>query len=412
MSARRVFAMALLAAGLALGSACSAAAQSAAGTPAAADERYFDAPARFGLGFGTDAALALSNLERPSTNQTNSGTTHFETLWLRLHGHLRYGDKAELVVDVFADDRRRPTLFGAYLRVQPSAAFGLRVGLIPLTVGAWQDRATPGRQPLINQPLSSQYLTSLRNDSLPGSLDELLGQRGRGRDTRYPRAAARLNNALTLAYEHCWDTGLEAFGRLGRVRYRVAVAEGTPGAPAAKVRGRKGGASVEGRLTWQATSALRLGGSYARGPYLLDDVEIFLPSGRRLRDFHQQLVGADARVEAGAFEAHAEWLWNGYDSPFVTPRLRTQGYSGEVSYELLHGLRAALRLSGLLHGNVRDARGTLTTWDADARRLETGLVYRFAADRLALKGVFQRTEVELLPQRVENLVALQLSFSR
>lgn len=405
----RAFALTLAFAGSLLGAAHGADAQASSSS---SDERYFQAPARLGLSFGTDTALTLSNLERPSTNQTNSGSSNFETLWMRLYGHLRYGDKAELVVDVFAEDRRRPTLFGAYLRLQPSEAFGLRVGLIPLTVGAWQDRATPGRQPLINQPLSSQSLTALRNDALPASLDELLGQRGRGRDTRYPRAATRLNNAVTLAYEHCWDTGLEAFGRIGRVRYRVAVAEGTPGAPAAKVRGRKSGASLQGRLTWQATSALRLGGSYARGPYLLDDLESFLPGGARLRDFRQQLAGADARLKSGPLEVHAEWLWNRYDSPFVGPRLRTQGYTGEISYELWHGLRAAVRLSGLQHGHVRDGRGALVTWDADARRIETGLAYRFAADRLALKGVFQRTEVDLLPRRVEDLVALQLSFSR
>jgi hypothetical protein len=316
------------------------------------------------------------------------------------------------VVDLYADDQRRPTLFGAYLRVTPAAAFGLRVGLIPLTVGAWQDRARPSRQPLINQPLSSQYLTALRNDSLPGSLDELLGQRGRGRDTRYRLTSAKLNNALTLAYEHCWDTGLEVFGKAGRLRYRAALAEGTPGAPAAKVRGRKSGLSTQGRLTFQATEALRLGGSYARGPYLLDDVEGFLPPGRRLGDSRQELVGLDLRVQHGAFEAHGEWFWNRYDSPFVTPTLRTRGYTGELSWGLAPGLRAAARLSGLMHGEVRDARGTALTWDADAHRLEAGLAYRFAGDRLALKGAFQRTRVFVTPRRDEDVFALQLSFHR
>ncbi len=388
------------------------ASQAQGNATASTDAAYFEEPARLGLSFGTDAALTLSNLERPSSNQTNSGSTNFETLWLRLYGRVRHGDKLELVLDVFADDRRRPTLFGAYLRAQPFQAFGLRVGLIPLTVGAWQERATPGRQTLVNQPLSSQYLSALRNDSLPGSLDELLGQRGRGRDTRYPRSSTRLNNAVTLAYEHCWDTGIEAFGRLGRVRYRVAVAEGTPGAPAAKVRGRKSGASLQGRVTWQATSGLRLGGSYARGPYLLDDVAPFLPPGARVRDYRQRFAGGDARFKAGAFEAQAEWLWNSYDSPFVAPRLRTRGYTGELAYELAPGLKAALRLSGLSHDRVRDARGALVTWDADAWRLESGLAYRFAGDRLALKGVVQRTRIAVTPARVEDLAALQLSFSR
>ncbi len=377
-----------------------------------ADTRYFQSAPRWHIGAGADVAVTWSDDKEPSTNQTNSGATNFETFWLRANAHVDYGQWLSAVVDVYADDERRPALFGAYLRVQPAEAFGLRVGFIPLTVGAWQDRALPSRQPLINQPLSSQYLTSLRNDALPGSLDDLLAQRGRGRDARYARAAGQPNNAVTLTYEHCWDTGIEAFGRLGRLRYRLAVAEGTPGAPAARVRGRKSGLSAQGRLTWQATEALRLGASYARGPYLLDDVEPFLPSGRRLGDYRQEIAGADLRVKSGALEAHGEWFWNRYASPFVAPALRTQGYTGELSWELLPGLRAAARLSGLVHGDVSDARGARTSWDADAHRLETGLAYRFASQRLTVKGVFQRTRVDLAPRRVEDVFALQLGFSR
>lgn len=380
----------------------------------AADTRYFEAPRNWSLSWGSDAAVTLSNLERRSTNQVNDGSSNFDTLWLRLYGRLAKGEVLELIVDGFVSERTRPSLNGLYLRVQPREAFGVRVGQIPLVVGAWQDRAYPHRQPLINQPLSAQYLSALRNDAVAASADELWEQRGRGREARYALGRSGVGLATTLAYEHCWDTGIETFGRLGGVRYRVALTEGTPGAPAAKTRARKGGLTTQGRLTWQLTRGLRLGGSWARGPYLLDDVAPFLPPGRGLRAYRQRLWGADLLVRHGALELHGEWLRSRFDVPFIPAPggLRADGLTAEVGYELWPGLKLAVRLSGLRYGDVDEVPGRARAWDAGATRLEAGLAYRMFDEHVALKGVVQRTEVALAPRRTEDVFALQVSFSR
>lgn len=380
--------------------------------PSGDDARYFEQHPTWRLDWGTDTAVTLSNHERPSTNQTNDGTTNFDPLWVRLYGRLTYGERFEVVIDGFATDHTRPARYGLYLRWQPWDVAGLRVGQIPLVVGAWQERAYPHLQALVNQPLGAQFLLPLRSDSVPASVEELLAQRGRGRATRYALGRAGAGGALALAYEHCWDTGLEVFGRLRRVRYRLALTDGTPSASAAKARDHKSGVTWQGRFTWSATEWLRLGASWARGPYLLDDVGPFLPPGRAPRDYRQELWGADLRLRRGALELHGEWLHNRFDSPFIAGALRSDGLSAEADYRLAPGLMFAARWSRLSHGDVRDAQGRRWSWDAGAERLESGLAYRFAGQHLALKGVVQRTRVRLAPRRDEDLAALQLSFSR
>jgi hypothetical protein len=65
----------------------------------------------------------------------------------------------------------------------------------------------------------------------------------------------------------------------------------------------------------------------------------------------------------------------------------------------------------LAFSDVRDSRGRAVAWEAPATRLEAGAVWRFFEDHVAVKAVYQRTEVRAEPRRVEDLGALQLSFS-
>ena len=388
-----------------------AAAQTPSPAASPAVERYFEETEGWRFSWGTDTTFTLSNLEEGSSNQSNDGTTSFDALWMRLYGRLTYQSKAELVVDLFSADAAEPVIFGLYARLTPSPHLGLRVGLIPLVVGGWQDRAYPSRQPLIGPPLLAQYILPLRNDSLPASSDELLGQRGAGLATHYATGFPGRGAAVAIYYEHCWDTGIEAFGRLGGVRYRVAVMEGTPGSAATKVRDQKSGTSLQARLTYDFGPRLRLGGSWAKGPYLKEKLAPFLPPGRSTRDYRQALWGADLELKLGRLEARGEWVQNRYDSPFVPAALRTQGYYGELAIAVATGLRLAARYSGLSFSDLADSSGRRVSWDADAGRFEAGATYLLWEDRVALKAAVQRTRLALVPRRVENIAALQLAFS-
>jgi hypothetical protein len=385
--------------------------------PSGAQDRPFTEEATWSFKLGTDAAVTLSNLESGSSNERNDRSTNLDGLWLRLYAKLAYGDKALFLVDLYSSEGESPRIFGLYGQVQPDPRIGVRAGLIPMVVGSWQDRAYPSRQPLIGEPVPFQYLLSLRIDSIPRTTDELVDHRARGGGA-FGLAVPGKEMHVTVAYEQCWDTGVAVFGTSGRLGYQVAAMEGTPGSPVTRMRlpsrgqprdDRKG-ASIEGRLTYRLTDAVRIGVSAARGSYLRASVQSVLPAGASIEDYRQELAGADLRIRKGRVEAHGDYLFSRYRSPFVPEALDAHGYSGEASLELTPGLRAAVRFSGLAFSDVRDSRGRTVAWEAPVARLEAGAVWRFYEDHVAVKAAYQRTEVKAEPRRVEDLGALQLSF--
>jgi hypothetical protein len=284
----------------------------------------------------------------------------------------------------------------------------LRAGILPLVVSGWQERAYPSRQPLINQPLFAQYLLPIRSDSVPKDVDELLTRRALsgGPFSMGPTTGGAW---LTLAYEHCWDTGIEAFGQVGGLRYRAAVMNGSPGSAATKSREQQTGHSLEGRLTYQISEALRLGVSGSQGPYLRETINPYLPAGRSFEDFNQTLLGADARFRHRFFELHGEWMTSSFESPFIPESLKTTGYYGELAVIPRQGLQLAARFSGLHFGEVRDSVGRLRPWYDDMTRLEAGGVHRWLDDHIALKAVYQETRWEYRTGP-ERIYALQLAF--
>ncbi len=372
------------------------------------EPKYFAEPNEWQFRWGTDTALTVSNIESGSSNETNDRTTNYDAVWMRLYGRVLYKDSVELLIDIYSANGIAPSIFGLYARLQPRPWAGLRVGILPLVVGGWQERAYPSRQPLINQPLFAQYLLPIRSDTVPKDVDELLGKRALS-GTPYSIGPTTGGSWLTLAYEHCWDTGIEAFGQRGGLRYRAAVMDGSPGSAPTKSRDQRTGHSLEGRLTYQIGDALRLGVSGAQGPYLRETINPYLPAGRSFKDYDQRLVGADARVRLAPFELHAEWMANAFESPYVAEQLRTTGYYGELAFTVRQGVQLAARHSGLHFSDVRDASGQSRPWYDNMSRLEAGGVYRSLDDHLTLKAVYQETRWEYRSD-VERIYALQLSF--
>ena len=70
-------------------------------------------------------------------------------------------------------DTVRP--YALYLRIRPwtNRDFDIQVGRVPPTFGAFARRTYANDNPLIGYPLSYQYLTTIRPDSVPASGDEL-----------------------------------------------------------------------------------------------------------------------------------------------------------------------------------------------------------------------------------------------
>ncbi len=171
------------------------------------------------------------------------------------------------------------------------------------------------------------------------------------------------------------------------------------------------GPGIHGRVTLDAWDRAFLGASFAKGRYLRKDVGFELPGGRSLDDFRQDAFGADLGWTSERFELFGEWILSRYGSPFIAETLETHGYYGELAVNVPGGVRLAARYSGLIHSDVVPKRGTPISWEADSRRLEAGIVYQFW-EHVAVKAVYQRTEIELEPNLEEDVYALQLSLAR
>jgi len=400
---------------------------------------YFKETLAWSFKWGTDAAFTLSNVKSGSTNETSDGTTNFDRLWLRLYGQLQYGDRAKVVIDLFSADGSDPWLYGLYGEMRFDRRLGLRAGLLPLTVGAWQERAYPSRQPLIGAPLLAQYLLPVHNASLPTSPRDLVGwwpaaqssdstaygsssaaastSPAQGTGSAYNPATVDYASAA-IASEHYWDTGVELFGQEGGLRYRLALLQGTPGLSATKSLTDKDGVSTEARLTYRVSAALRFGTSFSRGPYLRNSARASLPSGVRQGDLRQDLAGGDVQITHKGITVVAEYMWTRFGTAFtkVGPwpqraSLDARGYWAEASVEVVSGLTLAGRVSGLRFGSIDDGYGSQLRWTPNVWRAETGVTYRFWDDGAAVKAVYQRTRVDSEPSRIEDLVALQLAFS-
>ena len=423
--------------GVALVLAAVAAAQGAEPQAPAGGEQteYFKETLAWSFKWGTDAAFTAANIKSGSTNEENDGTTNFDRLWVRLYGQLQYGDRAKVVIDLFSANGSDPWLYGLYGEMRFNRHLGLRAGMLPLTVGAWQERAYPSRQPLIGAPLLAQYLLPVHNASLPASPRDFAWSTtqpsyssayGSSASSSASTSATAAGGAAysaddasaSIASEHYWDTGVELFGQEGGLHYRLAVLDGTPGLPATKSLKDKDGVSTEARLTYRVSEALRLGTSFSRGPYLRNSVRASLPGGVSQGDLRQDLAGGDVQITHKRVTVVAEYLWTRFGTAFTKAgpwperaSLDARGYWAEASVEVVSGLTLAGRWSGLRFGSIDDGYGSQLRWTPNVWRVETGVTYRFWDDGAAVKAAYQRTRVDSEPSRIENLVALQLAFS-
>src|SRR5581483_9799523 len=92
-------------------------------------------------------------------------------------------------------------------------------------------RTYPSENPLIGYPLAYQYLTSLRPDALPASVDELLAMRGRGWLSSFSLGNLAPEHGVPVANVFRWDTGVQVHAENDRVAATVSATTGTLPAP-------------------------------------------------------------------------------------------------------------------------------------------------------------------------------------
>jgi hypothetical protein len=239
--------------------------------------------------------------------------------------------------------------------------------------GAFARRRYGSDNPLIGYPLAYQYLTSLRNDAVPGTEADLLVMRGRGWLVSYPSGWGDPEAApgLPLVNALRWDAGVQVRLGSGPVEASAAVTQGTLSSP--KVRDDNSGKQISARVAWKPVVGLVVGVSGARGEYLSRAVVDSLPDDRK-GEFLQQAVGLDAEYSRDRWILRSEAIWSRWQSPMLSESLGALGLTAEGRCKIMPGLYAAARLDYLGFGRIDGPTGR-PPWDADVWRVEAGVGY-------------------------------------
>lgn len=326
-------------------------------------------------------------------NQNNTSDTNFDPVRTRIF--LEGGNEVTQVhVQFLISDTSRNSFrtFGAYLLHRPfeDRDIYLEAGRIPIHDGTWADRTYSDQNPLVGIPLSQYWKSTLPYRQMPVDLDQLVAQKGRGQfGVNYEDQDGARGTPWSTApilYDNCWNNGAYALGTMGPSEFALGVTQGAPGAPVFGVD-TNDNLTLHAKLGWQPREEIKLRGSWARGAYLFREVEPFLPEGRSVNDYQQQLWIASVELSRGYLVFHGEAIHNHFETPLRADGLSQFSWYGDVTWKFRPGWYAAMRYDTLTFGDVEASGGT-TSWDQDVRRVETGLGYR-PHRSLLLKAVVQ-----------------------
>jgi len=257
--------------------------------------------------------------------------------------------------------------------------------------GTWAPRTYSDKNPLLGVPFAYYYKSTLPYRMVPLDLDQLLSQRGNGQSGVYytnsdgsPRGTPW--SPLPILYENCWDYGAYLMGAGARFDWAFGLTMGSTGAP---VTGpdTNGDIGVHAKLGYAPLPGLGLHVSAARGAYMWDEVNQWLPTGKRARDYAQTVFGASAEYGWRRLTVHSEIFHNDFETPVYADGLDALSWYAESSYKFLPGWYVAGRYDAMLFSEVPSVSGPVT-WDQNIERVEAGLGYH-ATRELLVKAVGQ-----------------------
>lgn len=290
-----------------------------------------------------------------------------------------------LHADVRSDNLDAPDANGLYLRYRPfsSRAVAIQAGRVPPILGGFARRRYNSDNPLIGYPLAYQYPTLIRSEASVGSIEELVGFRGRGGRLRYPIGEEEVEAGLPMIDALRWDTGVQL--HLGEdsvdpVSVQIAVTQGVASDP--RVGDNNSGKQISGRVGIRPAFYLTLGGSLAVGDYVsdaliaqLDDVARPSSELNRKTDKKQRFGAVDVEFSRGPWQLRSEFIYSSWDSPALGVALSARSVYGELRRTLYPGLHVAARLGRMDYSDVAHD-GQQVSWDSPVTRLETGIGYR------------------------------------
>src|SRR5687768_3735724 len=224
-------------------------------------------PFTFGNGrvvLGGDAAVSVAPEDEGFFNYSDYEQTTLRQVRFGMNAFVRVSDRISVLGELRSENFDYVTPFALYARIHPlpDRRLDVQIGRIPPTFGSFSRRSYGHDSPLIGSPIAYQYLTSLRPDSAPADLDELVRMRGRGWLSAFSVGDRVGHRGVPLVSAFTWDTGIQVSAGWNMVTGAVAVTNGTPSNP--RVSDDNAGKQVSFRTTVTPATGLTFGTSYAR----------------------------------------------------------------------------------------------------------------------------------------------------
>lgn len=320
-------------------------------------------------------------------NHTNLGYSAFDAVSARLFLDARVTDRLSGFVQLYTSRDYDPILYGAYIRYDHTANEHVEAGIIPVPVGLWGPRTYADKNPLVAVPLIYQYKTSMQTfGGVQTTAEEILEDRGE----------AEYSPQL---YDFCWNAGVHGYASVGPFDIGAALQAGSLGSPSREVK--YDYPNVTGNVNWVPGPWLTIGVWGATGPFLPTSVEVMLPAGKKVEDYHQQTMGALLHAAHGHGELYAEGIVNRFDHPFLGD-LNSQGGYIDAEYAFLTQWYAAVRVEALGFNRLAPAIDPdENRWDFPLSRYEAGIGYR-SSPRTVVKLVTQIVRYTGAPSSLDD----------
>ena len=343
-------------------------------------------------------------------NYTDYEYNALRNLRLAVTAEVRAHERVRLLGEIHVDRGEPFDAYGVYARIRPwlSRRIDVQVGRIPPTFGAFGRGGYRSGNLMIGYPLAYQYLTSIRSDALPASVDDLLRMRGRGWRSSFPLGSQTPGPGLPIVNGFHWDTGVQVHGVSGAVEWTAALTTGSLSDP--RVTENNDGRQLAGRVVLHASPGLAVGLSAARGAFLDRAVQDVLPATDSIEHGTQRAFGADAEYSIGRFISRGEIIWSRWTlpAPFDGGALTATAVRAEARYRLWPGIHVAGRAEHLGFNTVSSPTRR-QAWDAPVTRIELGTGWTVQRN-VMLKASWQRNLRDAGRVRHDTLVAGQLVY--
>jgi hypothetical protein len=288
----------------------------------------------------------------------------------------RATDRLAFLAEIRAENGAGVTPYAWYVRFSPLASqwLDIQAGRVPPVFGTFARRAYPQDNPLIGSPQTYQYLTSVRANAVPATVDDLLRMKARGWLVTYPVGDPTPHNGVPTIMAERWDTGVQV--RVGPPAFEAAVSYTVGSLSDPRVGDNNGGGQVAGRVAWHPVPAFTVGASAARGVFVADNVRKARPDAGPGSD-DQRAFGIDAEASWGRWLIRGEYVANRWrvpplDAPRIVDPLGSHAGYAEAKIRLHPRLYAAVRGDVMRFTAIQGSGGT-ESWEADVSRLEYGV---------------------------------------